>query len=56
MGWITYLGYEYSGPGWLLIGWPFTVVAVLVAQTAITFIFPPKLKPYAEGSTWLKLT
>jgi hypothetical protein len=51
-----YAGYQYSGPGWLLLGWPFAMVFGIWAQVVILRAFPPKLEPFAEGSTWLKLS
>jgi hypothetical protein len=50
------LGYLKQGPGWLLIGWPFGLVAAFIVQGAILRAFPPKLEPHAQGNTWLKLT
>ena len=49
-------GYVKQGPGWLLIGWPLALIAALIVQGAILRAFPPKLRPYGEGNTWLKLT
>jgi hypothetical protein len=52
-----YKGYQGGGgAGWLLIGWPFAFLAAIAVQVFIQRVFPPKLEPYAEGSTWLKLT
>lgn len=49
-------GYMGQGPGWLLIGWPFGLVAAFILQAFILRVFPPKLEPHAQGSVWLKLT
>ena len=56
-GYVMYAG--YSGPddsGWLIVGLPFAFVAAIVTQAVILRLFPPKLAPHAEGSTWLKLS
>jgi hypothetical protein len=50
------VGYIKKGPGWLLIGPFYSFVAVLCVDEFILQVFPPKLAPYAEGNTWLKLT
>ncbi|HEV2699355.1 MAG TPA: hypothetical protein VGU90_15280 [Terriglobales bacterium] len=55
-GYVMYAG--YTGPdasGWLIVGLPFAWVAAIVTQVVILRVFPPKLAPHAEGSTWLKL-
>ena len=49
-------GYVRHNRGWLLIGWPLALIAALIVQGAILRAFPPKLRPYGEGNTWLKLT
>ena len=49
----------YKGPdasGWLIAGLPFACVAGIAAQIFMQLVFPPKLAPHAEGSTWLKLS
>jgi hypothetical protein len=51
-----YKGYQNTGPGWLLLGWPFAMAFGIFAQGVILRTFPPKLEAHAEGSTWLKLT
>jgi hypothetical protein len=54
-----YAGCKGGGPdanGWLLAGLPFAFVAGIAAQAFVLRVFPPKLAPHAEGSTWLKLT
>jgi hypothetical protein len=54
---VMYAG--YTGPdasGWLIVGLPFAFVAAIVTQAVILRLFPPKLAPHAEGSTWLKLS
>jgi hypothetical protein len=54
-GYVMYAG--YTGPddsGWL-VGLPFAFVAAMITQVLIVRLFPPKLAPHAEGSTWLKL-
>ena len=54
---VMYAG--YTGPdasGWLIVGLPFACAAAIVTQVVIVSLFPPKLAPYAEGSTWLKLS
>lgn len=59
MAYVMYWGYQQGGSdgaGWLLIGWPFALVIGLFGQAMVLRAFPPKLEPYAEGSTWLKLT
>jgi hypothetical protein len=57
MAWVMYKGYQGGGgAGWLLIGWPFALVAAIAVQIFIQRMFPPKLEPHAEGHTWLKLT
>jgi hypothetical protein len=57
MALVMYKGYQGGGgAGWLLIGWPFAFLAAIAVQVFIQRVFPPKLEPYAEGSTWLKLT
>jgi uncharacterized protein (DUF983 family) len=53
---VMYVGYQRNGPGWLLIGLPFALVAAIVVQTVIQRVFPPKLEAYSEGNTWLRLT
>jgi hypothetical protein len=56
-GYVMYAGCQ--GPdanGWLLAGLPFAFVAGIAAQVFVIRVFPPKLQPHAEGSTWLKLT
>ena len=55
-GYVMYAGYK--GPdssGWLIAGLPFAFVAAMATQVVVQVVFPPKLAPYAEGSTWLKL-
>jgi hypothetical protein len=56
-GYVMYAGCK--GPnanGWLLAGLPFACVAGIAVQALILRVFPPKLAPHAEGSTWLKLS
>ncbi len=56
-GYVMYAG--YTGPeasGWLIVGLLFAFVAGFVTQVVILLLFPPKLAPHAEGSTWLKLS
>lgn len=56
-GYVMYWGCR--GPdanGWLLAGLPFAFIAGIAAQVVILRMFPPKLAPHAEGSTWLKLS
>ena len=56
MAWVMYEGYQgANGAGWLLIGWPFALVAAIAVQITIQRAFPPKLEPYAQGNTWLKI-
>jgi hypothetical protein len=49
-------GYMKAGPGWLLVGWPFGLIAAFIAQAVILRAFPPKLEPHAVGNIWLKLS
>ena len=56
-GYVMYAGYR--GPdanGGLIAGLPFAFVASIAAQVFMQLVFPPKLAPHAEGSTWLKLS
>jgi hypothetical protein len=56
-GYVMYAG--YTGPdasGWLIVGLPFALIAAKVTQAVILRLFPPRLDPHAEGSTWLKLS
>ena len=54
-GIVMYLGCQEYGQGWLLLGWPFAMIAGFAIQTGILRTFPPKLEAYAEGDTWIKL-
>ena len=57
MAWVMYEGYQGgNGAGWLLIGWPFALVAAFAVQILIQRVFTPKLEAHSEGNTWLKLT
>jgi hypothetical protein len=56
-GYVMYWGCRgENANGWLIAGLPFAFVASIAAQVIVVRIFPPKLEPHAEGSTWLKLT
>lgn len=55
--WVMYLGYQSEAEtGWLIIGWPFALVAGIAVQVAIQQLIPPKLEPHAEGNTWIKIS
>ena len=53
---VIYKGYIANGTAWLLIGWPFAMLAGFFVQALILRLLPPKLEQYAEGNTWIKLT
>jgi hypothetical protein len=55
MGWTMYAGCETYGFGWVFMGLPISFVLAILTQGGILRTFPPKLYPYAEGRTWLKL-
>ena len=50
------VGYRQYGRGWLLIGWPFAFIFGIGAILTVVSAFPPKLEPYSEGPTWIKLS
>ena len=54
-GFVFYKGYTAIGPGILLLGWPFIIVAGFAAVSVVLALLPPKLEPYAQHRTWLKL-
>jgi len=55
-GYVFVKGYLANGPGWLLIGSPFALLASFLVQALILRMLPPRLEPHAEGNTWIKLT
>jgi len=45
MAWVMYEGYQSaSGAGWLLIGWPFALVAAIAVPITIQRVFPTKAR------------
>ena len=52
---VFYKGYIVIGPGILLLGWSFVIVAGFLGVSVVLAVFPPQLEPYAHHSTWLKL-
>jgi hypothetical protein len=56
---VVYTRCKGTGPDWFgyfMTTLPFAFVAGIAAQIFMERVFPPKLAPHAEGSTWLKLT
>ena len=54
-GFVFYKGYMAIGPSMFLLGWPLAMAAGFFAVSVVLALFPPKVEPYAQHRTWLKL-